>query len=315
MYDTSKPYKEKTLELIRKTWKTPYISVKEGIYPIFKKKFSYSEVDHTDGIGTKGVYHWQKKTLKNACLDALAMNLNDLVLVGARPYKLQSHLLIPEDDRKVILTLLKVLSEECLKRKIAITGGETSIHNNLNGLEIGITMSGFIKKQRINKFKKGDVLIGIKSNGLHSNGFTKIKEIFGKEFRPEFVRPTYIYSETILSLDEQFNLHGMMHITGGAYMKLKDLLGKEDIRIEREHKLLPQKIFREIYEKGVSDEEMYKTFNCGIGFILSISPREAKRVILKLNNDGFKADIIGEVTLGTGKIKIESAFSKKELEF
>ena len=315
MYDTSKPYKEKTLELIRKTWKTPYISVKEGIYPIFKEKFSYSEVDHTDGIGTKGVYHWQKKTFKNACLDALAMNLNDLALVRARPYKLQSHLLLPEDNRIAILAILKALSEECLKRKIAITGGETSIHNNLDGLEISITVSGFIKSQKINKFKKGDVLVGIKSNGLHSNGFTKIKEIFGKEFRLEFVRPTYIYSEAILSLDELFDFHGMMHITGGAYTKLKDLLENVDVKIRRNHKLLPQKIFREIYKKGVSDEEMYKTFNCGIGFILSSLPKEASKIILKLSRDGFEADIIGEVIAGTGKIKIESLFSGKEINF
>jgi len=315
MYDTTKPYKGKILELIKKTWKSPYISIKGDIYSVFKKKFSYPEVDHTDGLGTKGVYHWQKKTLKNACLDALAMNLNDLILVRARAYKLQSHLLLPEDNQKAILTIIKILSEECLKRKIAITGGETSIHNNLNGLEIGMTISGFIKKRKPNKFKKGDVLIGIGSNGLHANGFTKIKEIFGKDFRPEFVAPTHIYSETVLSLDEKFDLHGMMHITGGAYTKLKDLLEKTDIRIRRNQKLLPQKIFKEIYQKGVSDEKMYKTFNCGIGFILSVSSQSAKGIISKLNNDGFRADIIGEVTTGRGKIKIESLFSEKEVEF
>ncbi len=315
MYDTTKPYKGKILELIKKTWEIPYISIKEDIYSVFKKKFSYPEVDHTDGLGTKGVYHWQKKTFKNACLDALAMNLNDLILVRARAYKLQSHLLLPQDNQKAVLTIIKILSEECLKRKIAITGGETSIHNNIKGLEIGMTMSGFIKKRKVNKFRQGDVLIGIGSNGLHANGFTKIKEIFREEFRPEFVAPTHIYSETVLSLDEKFDLHGMMHITGGAYTKLKDLLGKTDIRIRRNHKLLPQKIFKEIYQRGVPDKEMYQTFNCGIGFILSASLQRVKGIISKLKSDGFKADVVGEITLGSGKIRIESAFSKKELEF
>lgn len=80
MYDPTKPYKKQILELIKQTWETPYVSVKGDIYPIIERKFSYPEVDHTDGIGTKGVYHWQQRTFGNAALDALAMNLNDLAL-------------------------------------------------------------------------------------------------------------------------------------------------------------------------------------------------------------------------------------------
>ena len=67
MYNPSKPYKSKILELIKQTWQTPYVSVQENVYPIIVKKFSYPEVDHTDGIGTKGDYHWQQKTFRNPC--------------------------------------------------------------------------------------------------------------------------------------------------------------------------------------------------------------------------------------------------------
>ncbi len=313
MYDPTKPYKKKVLELIQKTWETPYVSVRGDVYSIIEKKFSYSETDHTDGIGTKGIYHWRQRTFRNAVLDSLAMNLNDLALIRARPYKLQNHIIIPEDDKCAILEIISAFVEECAKRDIAITGGETSIHDNTNGIDISATVSGFIKDYKINRFEIGDSLIGVKSSGLHSNGFTKVREIFGEEFRPEFVEPTSIYSGAILALNEQFDIHGMMHITGGAYVKLKDLLRDADAILKNGHKLKPQRIFMDLREKGISDGEMYKTFNCGIGFILSSFSQDAGKIVSAL--DEFGADIIGEIVSGTGKIKIESMFSDKIIEF
>ena len=308
MYEPIKPYKKKILELVRGTWETPYVSIRDDIYPIIEKKFSYPEIDHTDGIGTKGIYHWQQGTFRNAVLDALAMNLNDLAIARAVPYKLQNHIIIPEEDER-ILKIIEALSEECKRREIAITGGETSIHNNISGLDISITISGFIKESKENKFKEGDALIGFRSNGLHSNGFTKVREVFGEEDRVEFIEPTKIYLDEVLNLNSKFDIHGMMHITGGAYSKLKDLLENTDVEINKVHKLEPQNIFKELYKRGVSDEEMYKTFNCGIGFILSVSSKDANNVI-----NGLDTDIIGKVVSGTGKIKIESMFSDKVIE-
>jgi len=311
MYNPTKPYKENILNLIKQTWKTPYLSIKEDVYSIIRKKFSYPEIDHTDGIGTKGIYHWQKKTFKNAVLDALSMNLNDLALVRARPYKLQNHILLPRDDKKAILEIISTLVKECKKRNIAITGGETSIHDNIKGLDISMTVSGFIKNYKPIRFKVGDILIGIKSNGLHSNGFTKVRKVFGKEFRPEFVKATAIYLDEILALDEKFEINGMADITGGAYTKLKDLLDdNSDVIIKRDHRLKAQLIFKDLYKKNIPDEEMYKTFNCGIGFILSVSQKEADKIVSKTNGD-----IVGEVVAGTGRIKIESMFSDKKIEF
>ena len=309
MYDPTKPYKKEILELIKQTWETPFVSVKEGAYPIIEKRFSYPEIEHTDGIGTKGVYHWQKGTFRNAVIDALAMNLNDLAVARAVPYKLQNHIIVPVENER-ILGIIKVLVEECKKRNIAITGGENSFHDNMEGLEISMTVSGFIKNPKPNKFKVGDALIGLKSNGLHSNGFTKIRKIFKEEFRLEFVEPTKIYLDTILDLDKRFDIHGMMHITGGAYTRLKDLLNDADAKLKRSHKLQPQQIFRDLDERGIPDEEMYKTFNCGIGFVLSVSPKDADKIIKELDED-----IIGEITPGTGKVRIESVFSDKIIEF
>lgn len=312
MYDPRKPYKQQILRLIRTTWKTPYLSVRKGIYPIFERKFSHPEVEHTDGIGTKGIYHWRKRTFRNAVLDALAMNLNDLAIVRAVPYKLQSHIILPKDDHKAILSIVRSLGKECKKRKIAITGGETSIHDDAQGMDISMTVSGFVSNPKSNRFKIGDVLIGIRSRGLHSNGFTKIRGLFKKEWRKEFVAPTRIYADEILKLLGKYKIHGMMHITGGAFTKLKDILSKElDVVLEGSRKLAPQKIFYEIYKRGLLDEEMYKTFNCGIGFVLSVDVKDAKRIVEKLKN----ADILGHIVRGRGRIVIHSSFSTKKVVF
>lgn len=96
----------------------------------------------------------------------------------------------------------------------------------------------------------------------------------------------------------------MMHITGGAFTKLKSLLKNSDVLIKRDHKMKPQKIFLELYERGISSKNMYQTFNCGVGFIFSTSQKSAKEIILRSPD----MDIIGSVVDGTGKIKINSMF-------
>ena len=277
MYDPTKPYKYQIIESIKSTWKTPNVAVSGSLV---SKKFSYSEYHHSDGIGSKGIYHWQKRSFKNAVIDAMAMNLNDLAMVRATPYAVVDHMMLPKDDHKAILKIIKDLSSVCRQYKIAITGGETAIHYDAEGMELSISMLGFVKKSVQNKFRRGDVLIGIASSGLHSNGFSKVRGIFGEEFRSDFIKPTSIYLIEVLKLTEKFDIGGMMHITGGAYTKLKDLLGNSlDTKVFRSHKLQPQKIFHELFNRKISDEEMYKTFNCGVGYILSVRKEQANKCL------------------------------------
>lgn len=311
MYDPTKPYKKQIFKLISKTWKTPYISVKKDIYPIFTRKVDCPEVDHTDGIGSKGEYHWQKRTFRNAVLDALAMNLNDLALVRAIPYKMQNHIVLEDDDHEAIFEIVSAMSKECKKRNIAMTGGETSIQKNTSGMDIGMTISGFIKNGKLNQIQTGDALIGFASSGIHSNGFTKVHEIFGNEFRDEFTVPTRIYLDEVLAIDSKYTINGMMHMTGGSYTKLKDIIYDVDLEIDNNHRLMPQAIFKEIYKKGVSDEEMYKTFNCGVGFIISVPEKEANRIVVEYPK---LTDIIGRAKTGKGNVSVKSAFSDKILK-
>ncbi len=307
MYNTTKPYKQRVLELIESTWNTPYVKITRGLYPIIKKKFSALEIQHTDGIGTKGVYHWRSRTFKNAVLDALAMNLNDLAMVGAVPYAIQDHIFLPKDDHAAILSIVNALSAECKKRKIAIVGGETSIHSNIEGTDISITVSGFIKNKINNQCRAGDVLVGFASSGLHSNGITKVREIFGKKYRPEFTKPTRIYLDEILALLPVCNINGMMHITGGAFTKLRDIMGKNDAIIAQPKTVQPQKIFQDMFARGLSNKTMYSTFNCGIGFILSVPRQEVPQILSCVS----RAAVLGEVVRGSGGIYITSAFNKK----
>ena len=309
MYDATKPYKKEVLNLIKETWNTPYVSVENNVV---EKKFSFNEYHHSDGIGTKGLYHWAKRSFKNAVIDSLAMNLNDLAVNRTVPYAVVDHLFMPEDDNQAIVDIIRNLSFECKKRNIAITGGETSIHDNIKGMDISMTMLGFIEKPKLNKFLTGDALIGIESKGLHSNGFTKIAELFGREFRNEFIEPTNIYYDLINRLNKKFTIHGMMHITGGAFTKLKDVLQGNDAVIFNNHKLKPREIFFDIYKRRVSDEDMYKIFNCGIGFVLSVSKSDVHDILNEINE--FKADEIGEVKHGNGNVIVHSMFSRKKVE-
>ncbi|MBI4118363.1 MAG: hypothetical protein HY455_02430 [Parcubacteria group bacterium] len=308
MYNPVKPYKKDIIAAVKTTWKTPYVSVTFNTYPLVKKKFSYPEVDHTDGIGTKGLYHWKRGTFREAVIDALAMNLNDLAIVRAVPYKLSNHVTVPVEDVRVF-HIIAAMAAECRKRKIAIVGGENSFHDNMEGLDISMTVSGFVKKPTKNQFRVGDVLIGLKSSGIHSNGFTTVRHIFKKEIRPEFTIPTAIYVDDILSLSEKCTIHGMMHITGGAFTKLKDLLGSADAHITHPSKLMPHKIFYEMYGKGLSDKTMYTTFNNGIGFVIGVPKEEARTALRHLKN----AAIIGEIVRGKGDVHIASAFSGRKV--
>jgi len=298
MYNPTKPYTESLLKLVKSTWPK-----------------GYAPCGSTDGIGTKGIYHWQRGTFVSATLDALAMNLNDLAVMRVKPTTLHDHILIPEEDEKAILEIMTTLASECKKRNIIINSGETAIHNDLSGLEISITITGEKGNVKPNRFYFGDYLVGIKSSGLHCNGFTKVREIFGNEFRQEFVEPTLIYSDAIFQLINKFDdIGGMVHVTGGAYTKLKKLLVNTDAVITK-HSLKPHEIFYELYKRGILDKEMYRTFNCGIGFILGVSEKNVEEIISILKKKDLESCVIGKIVSGTRKVRIESMFGEGEVIF
>lgn len=314
MYDPTKPYKSQIKAAIERTWRSEYASAAQlpGLpYPLIMKNDLYQkcqEVDHTDGIGTKGVLHMRHRTFSAAVQDALAMNLNDLLVMRARPYKLQNHLTLNVDDHEAILAVVSSLSEECIKRKIILTGGETSIHNTMSGMDLSITITGFAWPVT-NSFKTGDKLIGLPSSGIHSNGFTMARKYLGDD-RIDLTTPTRIYWDNVSPWFRPYSkfLHGMVHIAGGAYSRILDMLS-ENQTARFDSLKNQQPIFDELYGHIKDDHTMYTVFNCGVGMILAVPAEEAENIAADLH-----AEVVGEIVEGPRKVVIRSAFSNEEIE-
>ena len=117
-----------------------------------------------------------------------------------------------------------------------------------------------------------------------------------------------IYYDKILELNSRFDIHGMEHITGGAFTRLRKFLNNSNVKIDS--MLRPHDIFYELYSRGISDDEMYKTFNCGVGFILAVSDKDLESIILELNNAGFKSDV-GRNSRADKPVFANSGFSRK----
>ena len=313
MYDTTKPYNAEIKRLIQTTWNTRYVRVdKYGVRvkPCAPKGPGWR---HTDGVGTKGEDHWRMRTLSAAVQDALAMNLNDCARDRAIPFEICDHIFLPADDHAAMIEIVAHMADQCRAHNLAITGGEPAIHEGSKGLEISITMMGVRRSFVPNQFCEGDVLIGIGSSGAHSNGFTRIHNAFDDwELLPDDIAtPTLIYYDRIDRIDRIWGINGMTHITGGAFTKMKEYLGGNDAYIHRSHRLEPHPIFWELVRRGVPEEEMYRTFNCGIGFVIGVDSR-VTNVCLRIIRDQFKAAIIGWVESGQGNVHIQSMFSDQE---
>lgn len=297
MYNATKPYKKKILELIESTWNTPYIKVTKGVYPHFVANHgSKYEIDHTDGIGSKGVLHWEKRTFREAVQDAIAMNINDLTCAWAAPYKLQAHLILPQDNHKAILEILEFLCEVCKSREIAITGGETAIHDNLEGMELSLTVSGFVENIELNKAQVGDLVVGRPSSGPHSNGYTLLRKLL----HDPPTTPTTVYSN-----GQMVNAHSITHLAGGAFSRLVDVLEpNQDMILE-----LPpsdefwSNVFQRLcgyYTEPPRDaaRQMLSTFNCGWGMIYTIAADD-----LALAEE---SKVLGKIVPGSGLVQVTS---------
>lgn len=265
-YDSSKSFKHMIKAMIKETWAdSSFMTVSEGrLYTYFKTSHRGKEIDHTDGIGSKGHLHWLQGTFHEAVLDVLAMNINDLAMVGCIPYKTQIHLNMPKENNEILFAVMRHMVDECKKRKIVITGGETSI-NNLSSFDISMSMSGVVAYPKDDWVAPGATLIGIKSNGAHSNGFTLLRKIF-ELGDARLTLPTKDYSK-IAPLS-----YPSMHITGGAYTKLKDILPKNcNMHIHLpdniEHKSLWEDIARNVNNDNAS--HYFSTLNWGIGMVVA----------------------------------------------
>ncbi|WP_297421019.1 phosphoribosylformylglycinamidine cyclo-ligase [Thermococcus sp.] len=269
----------------------------------------------TDGVGTKVLVAEVVSKFDTIGIDMIAMNVNDLLCVGAEPVALVDYLAVKDPDEKVFGEIAKGLYEGAKQAEIAIVGGETAVMPDLiNGFDLAGTAIGVVEKGKAitgERIRPGDAVIGISSSGIHSNGLTLARKLLipkygldyeyeGKKLWEWLLEPTRIYVRPILELLESVEVHGLAHITGGGLLNLKRLTGY-GFSLQ-----MPPigGIFRLIHENGVPLEEMFRVFNMGVGMI-AIVPHEEKEGVLEVLNRYYRSFGLGVVTEEPG-IKVEN---------
>jgi len=288
---------------------------------------------HTDGVGTKILVSQLMKKYDTIGIDCIAMNVNDIVCVGSKPLGYLSYIALQKTNYTLLKEITKGLIKGAKLSNVAIVGGETAILPDIitgNTIGYNFDLAGMIfgiiddRKKMIlgNKIKNGDIIIGIDSSGLHSNGYTLARKVLLDKYdisdRPQYLetslgkellKPTAIYSKTVLKLIEEFDtkvIHGLSHITGGAFTKLNRLNSNVDYILDN----LPEirGIFKQIMKDGkINVTEMYKTFNMGVGFCIIASKDKAADIIDVINKDSPKCQVIGKIkSNGKGNTIINS---------
>jgi phosphoribosylformylglycinamidine cyclo-ligase len=273
----------------------------------------------TDGVGTKLLVAEMLDKYDTVGIDCVAMNANDVLCVGAVPAVFVDYLAVERLNPEIVEQIAKGLAEGARQAGVAIVGGELAqIREMLRGVEEGKgfdlvgTCVGVLHPQRIivgQNIRRGDVIIGLASSGIHSNGLTLARRIFfdlakwsPTKFVPELncaigeelLKPTRIYIKPVLAVLERVSVKALVHITGGGFLNL--LRVQTPCQFVLDNLPEPQPIFPLIQRLGqVPDAEMFTTFNMGVGFCLVVSPEDADKAVEILRANGERAQVIGTV--------------------
>lgn len=275
-------------------------------------------VSSTDGVGTKLKIAFMTDRHDTIGIDLVAMSVNDVVVQGAKPLFFLDYLAVGRLRTDVAADIIKGIGEGCRQANCALIGGETAEMPGIyqdNEYDLAGFAVGLVDNSKIidgSEIRVGHKLIGISSSGLHSNGYSLVRKIcfdvlklsidayvpdLGKTLGEELLTPTRIYSEAILMLIRDLPIHGLAHITGGG-------ISENVVRIlPRSCKVLIRKgswsippVFKFLQDAGnVSDAEMMRTFNNGIGMIAVVPEHTAQDVLERLNGAEMQAFLIGEV--------------------
>lgn len=293
-----------------------------GFYALDDEPCGDVLVAGTDGVGTKLKYAFALDRHDTIGIDAVAMCVNDIVCQGAKPLIFLDYIatgrLVPER----VALIVKGVAEGCKQAGCALIGGETAEMPDFypdGEYDIAGFSCGIAKRNRIingSRIKKGDVLIGLKSSGIHSNGYSLVRRIFEPKrevletfdeelgARPAdiLLTPTRIYVKLVLDAAEKFDILGIAHITGGGFIEnIPRILPKGlGVEIDRNSYEVPA-VFRVLQKRaGISDRQAYNTFNMGIGMTLCVAPEVADELIRYLHSRGEDAVRLGVVTEGEG---------------
>ena len=284
-------------------------------------------VSSTDGVGTKIRFAVLLNEHRQIGQDCVAMSVNDVVAQGARPLFFLDYIAVGKLDNNHIESIIHGISEACEASGCALIGGETSEMSSFYGdgnYDLAGFAVGIVDQERCvtgESIEAGDIVLGLPSSGLHSNGYSLVRRIvlehkqipldtyieaLGRTIGEEVLEPTKLYVKPILPLLEENLVKGMAHITGGSfYDNIPRILPKGlGVMINSDAwPVLP--IFRLLQEWGhVESKEMYHTFNMGIGMVLVVKPELVERVVEVLETEHEKVYSIGIVTEGDGKVSI-----------
>ena len=266
----------------------------------------------TDGVGSKIIVAEMMEKYDTVGIDCIAMVVNDILCVGAEPIAMVDYLAVEKPDPEIAAQIGEGLKEGCRQAKVAMIGGETaSLPEIINNFDLAGTGIGIVDVKNIitgEKIIDGDVLIGIESSGIHSNGLSLARKVFfddnsfnvedkvphdpNTSIGKELLKPTIIYVNPIVELlKTDVEVHGLAHITGGGFTNLKRLKKGSGYIIKTLPE--PKPIFKAIHKLGVPLEEMYRVFNMGIGFVVIVKSEDAEKTIniIKKHNLAYKIGI------------------------
>lgn len=272
----------------------------------------------TDGVGSKVLIANEMKKWDTVGIDCMAMNVNDLLAIGAEPLAFVDYLALEKVDPEMTAAIAVGLERGAKISNVSIVGGETaSLPEIIRGFDLAGTCIGMIKKKDVitgEKIEKGDVVVGLPSSGLHSNGFSLARKIVAESSYTYFdkmpgsektigellLEPTRIYMEA-LEVIKKADVHGMAHITGSGLLKLHRISG---FGFEICDPLEPQPIFRFLREEGgVAEDEMYRTFNMGMGWVF-VLPEDDADAVLGMTDGKVVGEIVDEgLRLGDIELK------------
>ena len=293
-----------------------------GFYSIAGEKMEEPVlVAGTDGVGTKLKYAFVLEKHDTIGIDAVAMCVNDIVCQGAKPLFFLDYYacgrLYPESEAEVV----KGIAEGCRQAGCALIGGETAEmpgfypdgEYDLAGFAVGIVD----KKKVINgkEIQPGDMLIGLKSTGVHSNGYSLVRKLFGDSDKAALeaydeelgasaaevlLKPTRIYVKSILNLIEKVKVKGIAHITGGGFIENIPRILPEGVAAEiNKNSYEVPAVFKVMQKRAeITDEQIYNTFNMGIGMIVCVAPEDVEKTMEILASTGEETVLLGKTVAG-----------------
>ena len=286
-------------------------------------------ISATDGVGTKLKLAFLMDKHDTIGIDCVAMCVNDVICAGAKPLFFLDYIACGKNVPEKIATIVKGIADGCVESGCALVGGETAEHPgmmpeeeyDLAGFTVGIVdEKNILDKKNV---KKGDVIVGLASTGVHSNGFSLVRKVFdidnaevlgkykdelnGKTLGEALLEPTQLYVKPILKLLEEVDVHSISHITGGGfYENLPRAYGDNLNAVIHKGSWEVLPVFKLIQEKGnIAEHDMFNTYNMGVGMAVIVHGKDADRTIALMNEFGIKASVIGEMSEGDHSVVIE----------